>query len=87
MLHVLLDVPDHQPSIELVPAPVEVLGDRAELDYQIVRQVVRFGLAPFFPPQTEQGALVVPHDDPGVGSAEEIAPAETLLRLGKGPRH
>ena len=55
MLYMLLDIPDHQPGIELVPAPIEVLGDRAELDHQIVRQVLRLDLAPFFPPQTEQG--------------------------------
>jgi len=57
-----------------VPVPVEVLGHRAELDDQVAGQVLGFGLAALFPPQPDQGRLVVAHDDPGVRAADEAAP-------------
>ena len=59
------------PVLRLVPAPVEVLGDDAELDDEVAGQVLRLDLAALFPPEPEQGGLVVAHDDPGVGAADE----------------
>ena len=53
--------------------PVEVLGHGAELDDQVGREVLGLDLAALFPPQPEQGGLVVAHDDPGVRAADKGA--------------
>ena len=70
---VLLDVGDDLPGIGLVPAPVEVLGDDAELDDEVAGQVLRLDFAALFPPQPQQGGLVIAHDDPGVRAADEAS--------------
>ena len=61
------------PGIELVPAPVQILGDGPKLDNEVPGQVLRLDLASFLPPQPHQGDLVIAHDDPGVGAADEGA--------------
>ena len=61
-----LNLGDNLAGVALVPAPVELLGDAAELDDQVAGQVFGLGLAPFLPPEPEQGGLVIAHDDPGV---------------------
>ena len=66
-----LDVDDDLPGIELVPAPVQVLGDCPKLDNQVAREVLRLGLATFLPPQPHQGGLIAAHDDPGVRAADK----------------
>ena len=74
MLHPALDVGKDLPGIALVPAPIEGLGHHPELDDEIAGKVLRLDLAAFFPPQAEQGGLVIAHDDSGVGAADEGAP-------------
>jgi hypothetical protein len=59
--------------LALIPAPVEVLDDRPELDDQHVGQIFRFHFASLFPPEAEQGGLIIAHDDPGVRAADEGA--------------
>jgi hypothetical protein len=66
MLHSPLDVLDGLSGVPLVPVAIEALGYDPELDDQIAREVLRFSLAPFLPPQAEQGSLVRTHDDAGV---------------------
>ena len=66
-LHVL----DGLAGVTLIPAPVEILGDGAELDNQVGRKVLRLDFAALLPPQPQQGGLVVAHDDPGVRAADE----------------
>ena len=68
-----LDVDDDLPRIELVPAPVQILGDGPELDDEVPGEVLRLGLTPLLPPQPHQGGLIGAHDDPGVGTADERA--------------
>ena len=68
-------------GIAFVPAPVEVFGDRAELDDQVAGQVLRLDLAALLAPQAEQGGFVVAHDDPGVGAAKKGATIQDLLPL------
>jgi hypothetical protein len=68
-----LDVRDDVTSIRLVPAPVKLLGGQTKLDDEVARQVLRFDLPALFPPLPQEGGLVVPHDDPGVRAADEIA--------------
>src|ERR1700759_5751412 len=68
-----LDVTDPVARIQLVPAADEVLGDQTELDDQHARQVEGGDLATLFQPQAVKGLLVLAHDDPGVGAADEIA--------------
>ena len=73
MKHLPLHLGDDLAGIALVPVPVEVLGHGAELDDQVVREVLGLDLAALFPPQAEQGGFVVAHDDPGVRAADEGA--------------
>ena len=73
MKHLPLHLGDDLAGIALVPVPVEVLGHGAELDDQVVREVLGLDLAALFPPQPEQGGFVVAHDDPGVRAADEGA--------------
>ncbi len=73
MPDVPLDVRDDLAGIGLVPAPVEVLGGQAELDDEVAGEVLRLDLAALFPPQPQQGGLVIAHDDPGVRAADEVA--------------
>ena len=67
-----LDVGDDLPGIGLVPAAVKLLGGQAELDDEVAGEVLRLDLAPLFPPKAKQGRLVIAHDDPGVGAADEM---------------
>ena len=46
--------------------------DDAKLDDEVRREVLRPDLAPFLLPQADQGLFVLPHDDPGVGAADEV---------------
>ena len=62
-------------GIALVPQPVEILGGLAELDDEVAGQVLGLGFATLFPPEAEQGGLVVAHDDAGIGAADEGSPA------------
>ena len=73
MLDPPLDVRDRLTGIELVPAPIEVLGREAKLDDQIAGQVLGLDLAALFPPQPDQCRLVRAHDDPGIGAADKAA--------------
>ena len=66
MLNAPLDVFDGLAGVALVPVPIEVFGHEAELDNEVTRQVLRFDLAAFFPPEAQQSGLVLAHDDPGV---------------------
>jgi len=43
-----------------------MLGDSAELDQKVARQILRFDLAAFLSLQTEQRRLVVAHNDAGI---------------------
>ena len=75
-----LDIRNDLTGIGLVPAPVQVLGNHAELDNEIAGQVFGFDFAALFPPEPEQGGLVVAHDNPSVRAANEIAAIGRLDR-------
>ena len=68
-LHVRNDLP----GIGLVPAPVEVLGDGPKLDNEVAREVLRLDLTALLAPKAQQGALVLAHNDPGVGAADKVS--------------
>ena len=70
-------------GIALIPAPIELLGDRAKLNDQVAGQVLGLDFAALFPPEAEQGGLVLAHDDPGVRAANERAPITFAIRLCK----
>ena len=76
-----LDVGDHLPGIELVPTPIEVLGDCPKLNNQVPREVLRLDLPSLLPPQPHQGDFVIAHDDPGVRAADKRAAIRSLPRL------
>jgi hypothetical protein len=61
-----LDLFDDVVAIASVPAPIERLGGEAELHDEIAGEVLRLGLAPFFAPEADEGALIIAHDDPGI---------------------
>jgi hypothetical protein len=68
-----LYISKHLAGIDLIPAPVQLLGREAELHNEIAREVLRFDFASFLPPQPQQGSLIIAHDDPGIRPADEIA--------------
>jgi hypothetical protein len=57
----------------LVPASVEVFGDGAELNDQILRQILRRDRAAFFLPQPRKVVLIMAHDDAGIRAADKGA--------------
>ncbi len=61
------------PGVAFVPLAVEVLGHEAELDDEVGREVLRPDFASFFLPEADQGFFVLPHDDAGIGAADEVA--------------
>jgi hypothetical protein len=73
VLDLSLNVLDDLPGILLIPAAIEGLSHYPELDDQIVDEVFRLDLAPFFPPQADQRAFVSAHDDAGVRATDEMA--------------
>src|SRR5208282_1281125 len=86
MLDVPLDVADDLTGIELVPAPVEVLGDSSELHDEVAGEVLRYGFAALFAPEPQECGFIVAHDDPGVRTADEIPPL-IIDRLQRRLRH
>ena len=50
MLDPALDVGDGAPRIALIPSSVERLSGDAELDDEVIAEVLRLGLAALFPP-------------------------------------
>ena len=73
MLDPGLDRCDAMSGVALIPDSVEVLRDDAELDNEVRREVLRPDLTPLLLPQPDQGLLVLPDDDPGVGAADEVS--------------
>ena len=59
-------------GVALVPAPVEVFGDGAELNDQVVGQVFRLDLAALFAPEAEECSLIIAHDDAGIRAADKV---------------
>lgn len=88
MPHPFLNVGDGLARRALIPGPVEVLGDGAELHDQVVRKILRRDLAALFPPQPREIVLIIAHDDAGIGAADKGAPVygvefdDVMWRLG-----
>jgi hypothetical protein len=61
-----LDARDDLAGIGLIPAPVQVLGRKPKLDDQVAGQVLRLDFPSLFPPEPDQRAFVITHDDAGV---------------------
>jgi hypothetical protein len=68
-------------GIELIPAPVQVLRREPELDDEVTREVLRLDLAALLPPEPDQRRLVLAHDDPSVGAADEVAAVLAFCRM------
>jgi hypothetical protein len=62
-LHVL----DSIPGVALVPSPVQVLSNGAELDDEVLAQVFRFGLTPLLTPKPDLQSLFYPQVEAGHG--------------------
>ena len=60
MKHPPLHLGDDLAGIALVPVPVELLGHGAELDDQVVREVLWLDLAALFPPKPDRAASSSP---------------------------
>jgi len=63
MTDLLLDVGDHLPGIGLVPAAIELLGGKSELNHEIAGEVLRLNFPAFLPPQPDQRLFVIAHND------------------------
>jgi hypothetical protein len=69
-----LHVPDGMAGIAFIPSAIEVLGDGPELDDQIVGEILGLYLAALFPPQLNEGCLVVAHDNAGIRPTDKTPP-------------
>src|ERR1700704_2460923 len=87
MPNATLDVFNGLAGIELVPAPVQVLGHQTELDDEVPGEVLGLGLAALLPPQAQEGVLVGPHDDPSIRATDEGAAVDTLDGIQRSLRH
>ena len=74
MLDLALHVDNNLIGIALEPAPIKLFGYGAELNDEIVREVLGFDLAALLAPQTKEGSFILPHNNPRVRSADETAP-------------
>jgi hypothetical protein len=83
MLDPRLDTRDGVAGVTFVPDPIEVLGHHAELNDEVCREVLWADLAPLFLPQPDQGLLILPRDDPGVGTTDEAAAVNICLHADK----
>jgi hypothetical protein len=61
-----LHVIDRIAGVAFVPGPVQLLGDGAELNNEILAEVLRLDFSSLFPPKLYEPCLIVAHDDPGV---------------------
>ena len=50
----------------------------AELDDQIVGEILRLDLAALLPPQPNQHRLVATHDNPGIGATDKRAAMDAV---------
>ena len=76
----LLDGSDFLAGLSLDPAAVQIFGDEPQLDDQLTREVQTCLLTALLPPECEERLLVLAHDDPGIGAADE-APSIRAKRL------
>jgi hypothetical protein len=58
MCNAFLDRAQPMAGVALEPVPIELLGDEAQLDDQLAREVRRLDFAALFPPKAEQGGFV-----------------------------
>jgi hypothetical protein len=68
-----LHVIDRIAGVAFVPGPVQLLGDGAKLDNEVLAQVCWFSLTPLLTPEPDEPCLVIAHDDASVGAAYERA--------------
>src|ERR1035437_7702029 len=74
-------------GVAFIPVPIELLGDEAQLDDQLAREVCRLDFAALFAPKAEQGGFVAPHNDPGVGAADAVTTTGRTRRTSRRKRH
>jgi hypothetical protein len=51
------------------------------LDDEVGREVLGPDLASLFLPEADQGLLILPHDDAGIGATDKITPGEICVIL------
>ena len=81
MLDPALDRRDDLAGVALVPLPIERFGNHPELDDEIAGEVFRFGFAALLSPEAKKGGLIVAHDDPSIGAADEVAAVSAVPRF------
>ncbi len=72
MPRVALHIGEDLAGIALIPGPIEGLGDEPQLHHEVAREVLRLDFAALFPPEADQGSLIIAHDDPRVRAADEV---------------
>ena len=70
MVDSFLNIREDLLGIGFVPAPIEVLGDNAELNDEVAGQVLRLDLAAFRA-TAQKGGIVIAQDDPGVRTSDK----------------
>jgi hypothetical protein len=69
LLHIDYDLA----GIGLIPAAVQFFSHRAELDNEVAGQVLWLDFAALLSPKSDQSLLIIAHDDPCIGAANESA--------------
>jgi hypothetical protein len=83
MLDAALKCFDLMPGVALVPEPVELLGRHPELDDKVAGEVLRLDLPALFPPQAEEGGLIVARDKSSIRVADEGPAVVSLIYIAK----
>ena len=61
-----LDLANEISAAAFVPTPVEVFGDIAKLNDEMLAQVFGLDFAPFLTPKAYEPVFIGAHDDPGI---------------------
>jgi hypothetical protein len=81
VLNPALDIADRASGVPLIPRPVQRLSGDAELDDEIVAEVLGLHLAALLLPQPKERGLISAHDDPCIRTANETGPVIVLWTL------
>ena len=83
MVNSPLDIVDGVSGAAFIPVAIQVFSDAAQLDNELVTEVLGFDLAALLMPEPNESRLIVAHDDAGIGTTNERTPIfghDTLIQ-------
>jgi hypothetical protein len=67
-----LHIGENLARIGLIPAPIEILCGKSELNDEIAREVLRLGFGSLLSPKLDKSGFIIAHNYSGVGTADEV---------------